>query len=60
MEKQPNSRMCFVCGIDNPIGPDGAPLGCTCRSTPTRRGGVWPVFGPSPSTRAFRDNSTVV
>jgi hypothetical protein len=20
MEKQPNSRMCFVCGIDNPIG----------------------------------------
>jgi hypothetical protein len=25
MEKQPNSRMCFVCGIDNPIGFDGAP-----------------------------------
>jgi hypothetical protein len=20
MEKQPDSRMCFVCGIDNPIG----------------------------------------
>jgi hypothetical protein len=20
MEKQPNSRMCFVCGVDNPIG----------------------------------------
>jgi acyl-coenzyme A thioesterase PaaI-like protein len=20
MEKQPNSRMCFVCGIENPIG----------------------------------------
>jgi hypothetical protein len=20
VEKQPNSRMCFVCGIDNPIG----------------------------------------
>ena len=20
MEKQPNSRMCFLCGIDNPIG----------------------------------------
>jgi len=20
MEKQPNSRMCFVCGINNPIG----------------------------------------
>jgi acyl-coenzyme A thioesterase PaaI-like protein len=20
MDKQPNSRMCFVCGIDNPIG----------------------------------------
>jgi len=20
MEKQPNSRMCFVCSIDNPIG----------------------------------------
>jgi acyl-coenzyme A thioesterase PaaI-like protein len=20
IEKQPNSRMCFVCGIDNPIG----------------------------------------
>lgn len=20
MEKQPNSRICFVCGIDNPIG----------------------------------------
>ncbi len=20
MEKQPNSRMCFVCGIDNPVG----------------------------------------
>ena len=20
MEKQPNSRMCFVCGIDSPIG----------------------------------------
>jgi len=20
MEKQPNSRMCFVCGIDNPMG----------------------------------------
>ena len=20
MEKQPNSRMCFVCGIDDPIG----------------------------------------
>ena len=20
MEKQPNSRMCFVCGLDNPIG----------------------------------------
>jgi acyl-coenzyme A thioesterase PaaI-like protein len=20
MEKQPNCRMCFVCGIDNPIG----------------------------------------
>ena len=20
MEKQPNSSMCFVCGIDNPIG----------------------------------------
>jgi hypothetical protein len=20
MEKQPNSRMCFVCGVNNPIG----------------------------------------
>ena len=20
MDKQPNSRMCFVCGIENPIG----------------------------------------
>jgi hypothetical protein len=20
MEKQPNSRMCFVCGVENPIG----------------------------------------
>jgi hypothetical protein len=20
MERQPNSRMCFVCGIENPIG----------------------------------------
>jgi hypothetical protein len=38
MEKQPNSRMCFVCGIENPVGPHGAPSGCTWPSIPTRRG----------------------
>jgi hypothetical protein len=52
MEKQPNSRMCFVCGIDNPIGYDGAPSACTCRSTPTTKGGASPASIPSRSTRA--------
>jgi hypothetical protein len=52
MEKQPNSRMCFVCGIDNPIAFDGAPSACTCTSTPTMRDGALPASGPSPSIRA--------
>jgi hypothetical protein len=35
MEKQPNSRICLVYGIDNPIGLDGAPSACTWRSIRT-------------------------
>ena len=60
MEKQPNSRMCFVCGIDNPIGPDGAPSACTWPSTPTTRGAASPASAPSRSTRAFQGNCTEV
>jgi hypothetical protein len=29
IEQQPNSPICFVCGIDNPIGLDEAPSACT-------------------------------
>jgi hypothetical protein len=52
MEKQPNSRMCFVYGIDIPIGLDGAPSACTWPSTPTTRGAASPASGSSQSTRA--------
>jgi hypothetical protein len=57
-----SSRICFVCGIDNPIGLDGAPSGCTCTSTPTSRDVACcvPTSGPSRSTRAFQDNCTGV
>jgi len=59
MEKQPNSRMCFVCGIDNPIGLDGAPSVYTSSSTPTTRAAASPAFSPNPSTRASLANYTV-
>jgi len=45
--------MCFVCGIDNPIELDGAPLACTCRSTPTTGGAASLASGPDPSTKAI-------
>jgi len=60
MEKQPNSRMCFVCGIDNPIGlhlsfytdEEGR---CVARvPVPDRQGQA----GPSRSTRAIQGTCT--
>jgi hypothetical protein len=58
MEKQPNSRTCFVCGVDNPIVPDGAPSACTSPSIPTTRGAASPASGPNRSTRAIPANYT--
>jgi len=58
MEKQPNSRMSFVCGVDTPILRDGAPSDCTSSSTPTTRGGASPAFGPNRSTRDIRVTCT--
>jgi hypothetical protein len=59
VEKQPNSRICFVCGVDPPhrtrwgaIVLDGAPSACTWPSTPTTKDAASPAPGPSPSTRA--------
>jgi hypothetical protein len=54
MEKQPNSRMCFVCGIENPIGLDGAPLAYTLPFTATTGGGASPASGRSRSTGLSR------
>jgi len=60
MEKQPNSRMCFVYGIDNPVGlhlsfytdDEGR---CVARfPVPDRQGQV----GPGQSTRAIRGTYT--
>ena len=51
MDKQPNSRICFVCGIDNPTGLHGAPSACTCESTPTTRAAAWPGFGRGASIK---------
>ena len=52
MEKQPDSRMHFLCGIENPMGPDGAPSACTSSSTPTRAAASL-ASGPGPSTRGI-------
>jgi hypothetical protein len=60
MDKQPNSRMCFVCDIENPIGlalrfytDDGAAASpaSLCLSGTGQA-------GPSPSTRAIPDTCT--
>jgi hypothetical protein len=45
MEKQPNSRICTVCGIDA--------FARTWPSAPTTRGGACPASSPDPSTRAI-------
>jgi hypothetical protein len=57
MEKQPNSRMCFVCGIDNPICLDGAPSASNSSSVRTTRGVASPPSIPSRSIRAITGTS---
>jgi hypothetical protein len=46
MEKQPNSRMCFVCGIENPIG-------LKLKFYTDEGGGASPASSPNHSTRAI-------
>ena len=60
MEKQPNSRMCFVCSIDTPIETDGAPSVQSSSSTPTTWATASPVSIPSRSIRGFPGNYTAV
>jgi hypothetical protein len=58
MEKQPDSRMCFVCGVDNPIGLDGAPSACTQPSTPITSHAASRASGPSPTGKVIRGSCT--
>ena len=51
MEKQPKSRICFVCGIDNPIGLHLA-------FYTDAKAVVSPASGPNRSTRVIPANCT--
>jgi hypothetical protein len=60
MEKQPNSRMCFAWGIENPVDIDEAPSASSSSSIQTATTSASHTSILDPNTRAVPAKCTVV